>query len=179
MNPVADKLFRLLDVIMVALLAIMTLMVLGNVILRYLFQSGIDLSEELSRFFFVWLTFIGAVSVARKNMHLGVETLVCMLGRKGRLVCMVASDLLVVVCCAVFFWGTWQQAEINATFAAPVSGISMLWVYGIGFFSSIGMGLIATMRLVRVAVDRLDPAELDEFAGIRQTEGSSVREHLE
>jgi TRAP-type C4-dicarboxylate transport system permease small subunit len=179
MNRMIDGMFHLFEATMVALLAGMTFMVLGNVVLRYLFESGIDLSEELSRFCFVWLTFIGAVAVARKNMHLGVETMVAWLGRRGRLVCLVLSDLLVIVCCAVFFWGTWQQADINATFAAPVSGISMLWVYGIGFLASVGIGLIAVARLLRIAAGRLDPRELDEFAGIHPADGTSVRERLE
>ena len=48
---------------MVLLLAAMVVMVFGNVVLRYLFDTGIDVSEELSRYFFVWLTFIGAVVV--------------------------------------------------------------------------------------------------------------------
>ncbi len=87
---------------MVLLLAVMVVMVFGNVVLRYLFDTGIDVSEELSRFFFVWLTFIGAVVVGRENAHLGVETLVSRLGDTGRKVCMVLSDLFIIGCCIVF-----------------------------------------------------------------------------
>ena len=35
---------------MVLLLAAMVVMVFGNVVLRYLFDTGIDVSEELSRY---------------------------------------------------------------------------------------------------------------------------------
>jgi TRAP-type transport system small permease protein len=51
-------------------------MVFGNVMLRWFADSGILISEEMSRFFFVWLTFIGAVVVMRENAHLGVDALV-------------------------------------------------------------------------------------------------------
>lgn len=171
--------FTSLEALMVLLLAAMTIIVLGNVVLRYGFGTGLVVSEELSRFLFVWLTFVGAVVIARQQMHLGVETLVGKLGPRGRLVCMILSDLTAILCCAIFFWGTWQQAEINATFYAPVTGISMLWVYGIGFFTSIGMGAIALARIVRALTGRLAPNELDAFAGIHEGEEQALKERLQ
>jgi TRAP-type C4-dicarboxylate transport system permease small subunit len=165
---------------MVLLLAGMVVMVFGNVVLRYLFDTGIDVSEELSRFFFVWLTFIGAVVVGRENAHLGVETLVAKLGDKGRKVCMVLADIFVIICCAVFFWGTWLQAEINATNYAPITEISMLWIYGIGYFTSIGLGLMAAFRILRVLTGRISEHELRAFAGdYSDDEAHALRERLE
>ena len=45
----------------------MVVLVFANVLLRYGFNSGITLSEELSRWLFVWMTFLGAV-VALRNL---------------------------------------------------------------------------------------------------------------
>ena len=45
-------------------LAIMVVLVFGNVVLRYAFNSGITVSEEVSRWLFVWVTFLGAIWVA-------------------------------------------------------------------------------------------------------------------
>ena len=162
---VEDRFFRFLEHLMVFLLAVMVLMVFGNVVLRWTVDSGIDVSEEMSRFFFVWLTFIGAVVVMREHLHLGVDALVGKLGRKGRLVCMVASDALILFCCAVFFWGTWQQSAINASNAAPVTGLSMLWVFGVGFFTSVAIGLMVLMRLLRAFTGNVSERELAIFAG--------------
>ncbi|HWT29761.1 MAG TPA: TRAP transporter small permease, partial [Propylenella sp.] len=139
MQGATDLLFRALEVVLVFLLAGMVVMVFGNVVLRYGFNTGIVISEEMSRYFFIWLTFIGAVVTFRENAHLGVETLVQRLGHNGRLICMILTDLLVLLCCAVFFWGTWLQWSINATNVAPVSGIPMTWVFGVGYFTSIGI----------------------------------------
>ena len=44
---------------MVACLAVMVLLLFGNVALRYLFNSGINVSDELSRLAFVWMIFLG------------------------------------------------------------------------------------------------------------------------
>ena len=64
---VENAFFKLLEKLMVVLLTAMVVMVFGNVVLRYLFDSGIDVSEELSRYVFVWLTFIGAVVVRART----------------------------------------------------------------------------------------------------------------
>jgi TRAP-type C4-dicarboxylate transport system permease small subunit len=174
-----DLFFKALEGLLVLLLATMVVMVFGNVVLRYLLDTGIDISEELSRYLFVWLTFVGAVVVARENAHLGVETLVVRLGDTGRKICMVLSDLFILLCCGVFFWGTWQQAEINATNYAPITEISMLWVYGIGFFTSTGMGLMALLRILRVLTGRLREHELKAFAGEYGEEAAALKERLE
>ncbi len=58
-------------------------MVFVNVVMRYAMNSGLTVSDELARYFFVWVTFIGAVVTFREHGHLGVETLVAFLGRKG------------------------------------------------------------------------------------------------
>ena len=44
---------KLLNYIMALFLALMVVMVFGNVVLRYGFNSGIAISEELSRWLFV------------------------------------------------------------------------------------------------------------------------------
>lgn len=185
-----DNFFKALEFLLVMLLISMVIMVFGNVVLRWqsdVFISwngrsplpdGIVVSEELSRFFFVWLTFIGAVVVMRENAHLGVDTLVRNVGPRGRLVCMVLADAMVLGCCILFFWGTWRQAPLNYTNFAPVSGMNMLWVFGVGFFNSIGIGLIVGARLVRALTGRLAPDELDNFAGLNMT-GDDIKARLE
>ena len=170
---VEDAFFALLEKLMVALLSGMVIMVFANVLARWIANSGIQVSEEMSRFFFVWLTFIGAVVVMREHAHLGVDALVARLGARGRLTCMVACDGLVLFCCAVFFWGTWNQAEINATNAAPVTGISMLWVFGVGFFTAVAIGSMALSRLVRAATGHVTDRELEIFAGAFEDEATA------
>lgn len=158
-------LIRGLEALMVVLLAGMAVMVFTNVVLRYGFNSGLNVSEEVSRYFFVWLTFIGAVVTFRENAHLGVETMVRMFGRRGRLVCMVLSNLVILLCSVVLFWGTWLQMPINASMIAPVTGMPMIWIFGISFFTSIGIGLIATLRIVSVFAGTVTEAEIASFAG--------------
>jgi len=177
---IEERFFRFLERLMVFLLSGMVLMVFGNVVLRWTVDSGIDVSEEMSRFFFVWLTFIGAVVVMREHAHLGVVAFVARLGNRGRLACMVASDLLILLCCAVFFWGTWQQSGINATNIAPVSGISMLWVFGVGYFTAVAIGVMVAVRLLRALRGGITERELAIFAGaFEDAESEHIKRGLE
>ncbi|MGF0538964.1 TRAP transporter small permease [Agrobacterium sp. ES01] len=165
MQKVVDLFYRFLETLMVLLLAGMAIMVFGNVVLRYGFNSGLNVSDELSRYFFVWLTFIGAVVGFREYGHMGVETVVAMFGRKGRIVLMAITNLVIIAVSAIFFWGTWKQLPINMSMSAPVTGLSMGWVYGIGFFTGTGCILIALERLFRIATGRITERELAAFAG--------------
>jgi len=176
MQGLIDRTFRLLEVLLVGLLVCMVVMVFGNVVLRYGFNSGITVSEELSRYFFVWLTFIGAVVTFRERAHLGVETLVGIFPRSGQLISMILSDLIILLCCVVFFWGTWKQYPINATMTAPVTGLPLSYVFGIGFFTAGGIGLITLARILRALTGRITEDEIRLFAGHGTSE---IREHAE
>ena len=178
MQRAADLFFRALELLLVVLLVCMVAMVFGNVVLRYGFNSGIVVSEEMSRYFFVWLTFIGAVVTFREGSHLGVESLVRTFGPAGRRICMIFTDVIILLCCAVLFWGTWKQAPINASMSAPVTGLPMLWVNGVAFFTSIGIAIIAAIRLIRALTGQLSEHELAAFAG-ETPEAAAVRTRAE
>ena len=165
MQRVTELFYRLLGLIMVLLLAAMVCMVFGNVMLRYGFNSGIVVSEELSRYCFVWLTFVGAVLTFREHSHMGIESLVQRFGRRGRLICMALSNLVIMGCSAIFFWGAVMQFDINATMFAPVTGLSLAWVYGIGLFTGAACSVISTVRLIQVLVGKISDEDIARFVG--------------
>jgi len=156
---------RLIEVALVLLLAGMVVMVFANVVLRYAFNSGLNISEELSRYFFVWLTFIGAVLAFRDHSHVGVETVVRMLGPRGRLICVAATNLIILFCAVLLFWGTWKQQAIYSSMTAPVVGLSMIWVFGVTYVTGAAIGLIAAGRLVLALTGRVSAAELARITG--------------
>ena len=78
-----EAFYRALEVLMVICITVMLIMVFGNVVLRLFFNTGIDLSEEIPRFAFVWMTFIGAIVGMRHRAHLGVDIVTKMLPLAG------------------------------------------------------------------------------------------------
>ncbi|MCA8864327.1 MULTISPECIES: TRAP transporter small permease [unclassified Halomonas] len=155
MSKAVDLIFRAVDVALVALLAGMTAMVFLNVVLRYGFGSGIDVSDELSRFFFVWLIFLGAVAAMHRNMHIGFDLAIMLAPVPLRRAMLALANGLIVAVCALLMTGSIQQFNINATNIAPVTRLPMIWVFGAVIPMSGVIGLIAALRMVGYASGRL------------------------
>ncbi|GAB0894846.1 hypothetical protein LL13F60_34340 [Escherichia coli] len=58
---------KILEAILAINLAVLSCIVFINIILRYGFQTSILSVDELSRYLFVWLTFIGAIVAFMDN----------------------------------------------------------------------------------------------------------------
>jgi len=162
---------RGIESMMVACLVIMTVLVFGNVVLRYAFNSGIGISEEISRYLFVWLTFLGAVIGMYERAHLGMESVVQRLPLWGKKVCLGLSDLLMLGCCWLLFSGSWEQTIINHINHAPVSDIPLSYVYGVGVFSSIAIGILLLRSLFRLVTGKI---EEDELIQVRDSEDEPI-----
>ncbi len=104
---------RALEYLIAAFLAAMVALVFGNVVLRYGFDSGITVSEEVSRWLFVWLTFLGGVVALREHAHLGTDMLVSRLPVAGRRACLVAGHALMLYIAWLVFRGSLEQVRIN------------------------------------------------------------------
>src|SRR4030095_14803264 len=110
----------------------MCVLVFANVVLRYAFNTGITVSEELSRWLFVWMTFLGAIIGMREHGHLGMDSLVARLPIWGKKARFLVSELLMLYATWLLLQGSWVQTKINLDVAAPASGLSTAWVYGTG-----------------------------------------------
>ena len=153
-------LLRLTEDVLIAGFVVMIAMVFGNVVLRYGFNSGITSSEELSRLIFVWLTFGGAFLVALEGGHLGMTTVVQMLGLRGRRIARLVAESLSLFCMGLLVWGCWQQSSLNMANLSPVMGVPTAIFYIAGLACGLGIGAINLATLVRIATGRMPPAQL-------------------
>jgi len=158
---------KLLELLLVALLGAMVVMVFGNVVLRYAFNSGITVSEELSRWAFVWMTFLGAIIAVKEGGHLGTDMLVGRLGPTGKKICLGLAETLMLYCCWLIYAGSLEQTRINLDVEAPVSGWSMAWVAGVGIVFAVSAALFHLLKLVRLLSGRLRD---DELVAVQESE---------
>ncbi|MGU3493943.1 TRAP transporter small permease [Xanthobacteraceae bacterium A53D] len=173
MAGIVDAYFKLLKVLIVLLLAGMVVLVFGNVVLRYGFNSGITLSEEVSRWMFVWLTFLGAIVALRERGHLGVDSLVRRLPLAGKKACFAVTYLLMIYATSLLLVGSWEQAVINWDVVAPASGLSVAWFYGVGIVFSVSTIPIMVAELYWVVTGRIQEEEL---VAVRESEEENVDE---
>lgn len=149
-----------LEMVIVASLAIMALLVFGNVVLRYAFDSGIAFSEELARLLFVWLIFLGAILASAQHAHIGFDSLVKSLPTIGKKTLIVLTGALMLVACVIFIIGGWQQTVINLDNTYPVLGISYAWLYAVAIVFGAGMMITIAYNIWSALVEQHPDADL-------------------
>lgn len=160
LQTLLDRYCRLLAMIMAACLAVMIVMVFGNVVLRYGFNSGIPVSEELSRWLFLWLVFLGATIAVRENAHMGTSVLVERMPAWMQRLALIAGQLLMLWVTWLMFSGSLEQTRINWDAEAPVTGASMAWVYMTGVVFAVSSGVILLTDLWFILRGELTPTQV-------------------
>lgn len=140
---------RLLRGLMVATIGLMAVLVFINVVLRYGFNSNLGVTEEVARYLFVWLTFLGAISAFIKNTHVRVDTFLNRMTPGVRRAVQVLSDIGMLICCAMIFTGCWQLTLLNMQNYLPISGIPVGVMYFAGVPASLCIGVILLVRIYR------------------------------
>lgn len=138
---------RILEVIMVTILTIMVGLVFGNVVARYAFNSAITWAEEVARFLFVWLTFVGASFGLMKGLHLGMDMVVARFSPRTRSFIEVLNGFIILAFLGVWVVGGVHLIQANLDYMSPATGFSMGLVYLIGPLAAVLMGIEALSRL--------------------------------
>ena len=155
----ADWCFALQTWLMVACLVAMVVLLFGNVALRYLFNSGINVSDEVSRLAFVWLIFLGSVIALRDHQHIGVTKLVDRFGPAARRASHIVCQLLVLWVLWQMAQGSWVQTLIGLDTVLPVTGMSLAVFNAAGLYAAVAMGILTLIDLIRVLAGGPLPAQ--------------------
>ena len=74
--------YNLLELFLFGLLLLMVFFTIFAVFTRYVLNQSLDWTEELARFLYIWITFLGALIVLAKNKHIAIETFLDALPKK-------------------------------------------------------------------------------------------------
>ncbi len=147
MSKIIQAYFSLLKFIIVACLVAMVVMVFANVVMRYIFNTGLPVSEELARWCFVWLTFLGSILVLHERSHLGVDIVIQALKPGLRKLCLILASLLMIYATWLILIGSWEQTIVNMDATAPATGLSQGWFFGVGVVFAVSTGFILLHQL--------------------------------
>jgi TRAP-type C4-dicarboxylate transport system permease small subunit len=142
------------------LLALMVVLVFGNVVMRYAFNSGITVSEEVSRWLFVWMTFLGAIIALKEHGHLGTDMLTSRVPLAAKRVLAALSQALMLYATWLLFSGSLAQARINWEVEAPVTGASVAIFYASGVVFAVSSAVLLLLQLWRTVSGQATEAEL-------------------
>ncbi|SDP82754.1 TRAP-type C4-dicarboxylate transport system, small permease component [Rhodoferax sp. OV413] len=171
LQKLLDGYCRLLSVLMAVALALMVLLVFTNVVMRYAFNSGITVSEELSRWLFVWVTFLGAIVAMHEGAHLGTDMLVSRLSVAGKRFCLVVGHALMLFICWLLFKGSLEQVKVNWDSTSAAMEVSMGIFYACGMVCAVSGAVILLNHLWRLVKGELSD---DELIGIRESEEEPI-----
>ena len=104
------------------ILIIMVGLVAGNTFLRYFFSSGIIITEEFVRYLFMWVVYLGAVSVRYGRAHIRVTTITDRLSPRGQLQFDAVFEVVSILVLGTLCYGSYQY-YFDTTTVGQVTGI--------------------------------------------------------
>jgi C4-dicarboxylate transporter DctQ subunit len=104
-------LHKLEEVVVVALLAAMTLLVIFEVFLRFFLNSGVLWAQELTLHLSAWLVLFGAPYGIRVSKHIGVDALVNTFPPGGQRLATAVAILCGLAFCGLMLYGSVLYAQ--------------------------------------------------------------------
>ncbi|MCS2607996.1 TRAP transporter small permease [Halomonas dongshanensis] len=146
---------------LVLCMAVITLLVFSNVVMRYAFNSSIYIAEGISSLLFVWLTFIGAALVLYEKGLIAVDVIVARLPRLYSEICRFIVEIVILAVGLLLLKGSWHQMILNKEVISSSTLLSSAFLYASGVvFSTLSCSYIAVCIFKRVRLLRLSFSEL-------------------
>ncbi len=134
MKKAIDRIFEVVNWVSTISLMIMVVLVFLNVVLRYLFDSGLPWSEEASRIAFVWVVFLGIVIANRDDSHLRVDVVASKLHGLPKKITKITQGLITLLVLISVLIGGIKLMMLTHAQALPATGLptSIIYIAGVG-----------------------------------------------
>ena len=110
-------------VVRAAILSLEVLLLLANVIARYVFNRPLVWGDELASLLFIWLAMIGAVIALQRGEHMRLTTFVARMAPGARALCNTLADVITVAFVLLLIGPAWEYAQEEWAITTPALGI--------------------------------------------------------
>lgn len=135
------------ETLLVGLFAFMVAVIFLQVIMRFVFNNSLSWSEELGRFMFQWLTWIGISLGARLGQHIKITMLTDKLPHRGAQAANIISEIIVIMICVLTMYYGVELSKIFIGTRFTTIKISLVWGYAALI---VGCGLMTVRSLVSI-----------------------------
>ena len=142
-----DRICRVLTAFSMVMLALMSVLVVGQVILRNFFDLGLPWADELSRIANIALVFFAVPALTLHNRHIAIDLLFSALGVRGKAILRFCNYALISLFSAIFLFGLYKFLMRAGKFTTPSLSMPNYAVYA--------PVVIAVALLLTVALYRL------------------------
>lgn len=147
-NSIVTPFLGLTKLAIIVISIVMVLVTLAQVIFRYLLEAPLPWSEELARYCFVWIVFLGGAIGFFRGVHLGVDLLVNALPQRLRSILDLLINALIAGFAGTVIYASIPVIKMNMFQISPALGLQMSWIY---MAIPVSMGLIALIAFMRIA----------------------------
>ena len=149
----------------------MVFFVFLNVVLRTFFNAGLTWSEELARYLFVYVTYIGAISAMRANAHLGVDTLISRMKPQVQMVMYIVSQTIIAILMIILVWGSEKMVAQNTASRTAALGIPYSVLYFAGIITGVAIAIMAVINIVHALKN---PSEISEIVTMSTSDDDEI-----
>ena len=140
------------DYLIATLFAATLVVITAQVLCRYVLNDSLVWTEELARYLFVWITFIGAALAVKEGTHIRVALIVDRLPSNVRRFLDVAQLVLAAAFLGLLVWLGFQWVWLNASSLTPALGLPLNYACYAALPVAAILGLyFAVRRLIKVA----------------------------
>lgn len=150
LKKINDTVMKIVKVVLILFGTVMTILVIMNVILRKVFNSGLSWSEEASRFLFIWVAFLCSIlanNAALHGEHMRMDFIVEKLTGVPRKLVEVVALLIVLVILGTLFIGGVEVVQQTWPFLTSALEIPRGAVY---LCAPIGFGYMFIQTLTKL-----------------------------
>jgi len=149
--------------ICIILMSTMTSIIFIQFVSRRGFNNSLPWSEELARYIFIWLIYIGISYGAKMKQHIRLEMGIIALPKKVQPFFFIFAELLFLAFAVLIIVTSWEvfQRQIFLGQTSPAMRIPMSWVY---FAPTVGFSLTA-FRQIQVIIERIKALKADKGKG--------------
>lgn len=133
---------------------VMIIVTLAQVVFRYVIAAPLPWSEELARYCFVWIVFLGGAIGLSRGIHLGVDLFVNMLPEGARRGLDVLTSALIACFAVTVIYASFPVINMNMLQRSPALGVQMSWIYVAIPISMALIFLISAERLLAFIFSR-------------------------
>lgn len=142
--------------VVVALMAMMSALIGLQIFMRYVMGASLSWSEELSRYFFIWATYIGIAYAVRKDAHIRVTMATDLLSPKGQAVIRILTHIIFGAFALFVMYQGWFMVEKTFRFGQKSASLGM--PMGIIYLAPFTGLLLVVLRLIQAIVTDLRAA---------------------
>lgn len=131
MKKLDELIFKTLCGICVVLMMAMMTVIFAQVVARYALGNSLSWSEEVGRYIFVWITFLGMVVAFKAGAHVALDIVLQKLCGKTRKMLRSVNCVLILVLAVGLFFSSLELMELGAMQESPALELPMNWVYSV------------------------------------------------